>query len=177
MEKALRHADIPMAVKALKAGAVEFLTKPFREQELLDAVRIALDGDRRRRYREQSEHDLHSRFDSLSHREREVMLLVTVGMMNKQVGAKLGIGEVTVKVHRHKVMHKLGAQSFAELVRMADRLGLPQKLEKNGGMKQLDNYQNTAMRQLRRSNTLSTSQWAPIKKSERLDVRALGPGT
>ena len=119
------HGDIPMSVKAMKAGAVEFLTKPLREQELLDAVRVALDRDRERRHRKVTSHDLHSHFDSLSAREREVMTLVTTGMMNKQVAAELGIAEVTVKVHRHHIMKKLDAKAFTDLVRMADALGLP----------------------------------------------------
>jgi FixJ family two-component response regulator len=121
------HGDIPMSVKAMKAGAVEFLTKPLREQELLDAVRVALDRDRERRHRKVIRHDLDSHFDSLSAREREVMTLVTTGMMNKQVAAALGICEVTVKVHRHNVMKKLDAKAFTDLVRMADVLGLPHK--------------------------------------------------
>jgi RNA polymerase sigma factor (sigma-70 family) len=118
------HGDIPMSVKAMKAGAVEFLAKPFREQELLDAVQIALDRDRARRHRKATTHDLRSRFDSLSPREQEVMTLVTAGMMNKQVAAELGITEVTVKVHRHNVMKKLDAKAFTDLVRMADAIGL-----------------------------------------------------
>ena len=119
------HGDIPMSVKAMKAGAVEFLAKPLREQDLLDAVRIALDRDRERRHRKVTSHDLRSHFDSLSAREREVMTLVTTGMMNKQVAAELGIAEVTVKVHRHHIMKKLDAKAFTDLVRMADALGLP----------------------------------------------------
>jgi FixJ family two-component response regulator len=126
------HGDIPMSVKAMKAGAVEFLTKPFREQELLDAVRVALDRDRERRHRKVTMHDLLSRFDSLSLREKEVMTLVTAGMMNKQVAAELGIVEVTVKVHRHNVMKKLDAKAFTDLVRMADALGLTRTIETNG---------------------------------------------
>jgi FixJ family two-component response regulator len=117
------HGDIPMSVKAMKAGAVEFLAKPIREQELLDAVRIALDRDRARRHRQMSTHDLRSRFDSLSPRQQEVMTLAATGMMNKQVAAEIGITEVTVKVHRHNVMKKLDAKAFT-LVRMADALGL-----------------------------------------------------
>jgi FixJ family two-component response regulator len=116
------HGDIPMSVKAMKAGAVEFLTKPLREQELLDAVQVALDRDRERRYRKVTTDDLRSRFDLLSPREREVMTLVTTGMMNKQVAAELGISEVTVKVHRHNLMTKLDAKAFTDLVRMADTL-------------------------------------------------------
>ena len=119
------YGDIPMSVKAMKAGAVEFLTKPLREQDLLDAVRVALNRDRERRYRKVTTHDLRSHFDSLSSREREVMTLVTTGMMNKQVAAELGIAEVTVKVHRHHIMKKLDAKAFTDLVRMADALGLP----------------------------------------------------
>ena len=118
------HGDIPMSVKAMKAGAVEFLTKPLREQELLDAVRVALDRDRERRHRKRTMHDLRSHFDSLSPREREVMTLVTAGMMNKQVAHEIGIVEVTAKVHRHNIMKKLGAKSLPDLVRMADALGL-----------------------------------------------------
>jgi RNA polymerase sigma factor (sigma-70 family) len=126
------HGDIPMSVKAMKAGAVEFLTKPFREQELLDAVRIAPDRDRERRHRKVTRHDLRSHFDSLSPREREVMTLVTAGMMNKQVAAELGISEITVKVHRRNVMKKLDAKAFTDLVRMADALGLPWMIKTNG---------------------------------------------
>ena len=126
------HGDIPMSVRAMKAGAVEFLTKPLREQELLDAVRVALDRDRERRHRKESMDDLRSHFDSLSAREREVMTLVTTGMMNKQVAAALGICEVTVKVHRHNVMKKLDAKAFTDLVRMADALGLPRTIKANG---------------------------------------------
>lgn len=119
------HGDIPMSVKAMKAGAVEFLTKPFREQELLDAVRIALDRDRERRKYDEEMHDLRSRYSALSRREQEVMSLVATGLMNKQVAAEIGLAEVTVKVHRHNIMRKLGAKTLAKLVRMADALGLP----------------------------------------------------
>jgi RNA polymerase sigma factor (sigma-70 family) len=118
------HGDIPMTVKAMKAGAVEFLTKPFRDQDLLDAVRIALDRDRARWNREREARDLRGLFEALSERERKVMALVTAGLMNKQVAAEIGISEVTVKVHRHNIMKKLGARSLAGLVRMADALGL-----------------------------------------------------
>jgi RNA polymerase sigma factor (sigma-70 family) len=111
----------------MKAGAVEFLTKPIREQDLLDAVRVALERDRARREHEQRLQGLRTRFGSLSPREREVMILVVAGRMNKQVAAEIGISEVTVKVHRHNIMQKLGAQSFAHLVRMADRLGIPSR--------------------------------------------------
>ena len=125
------HGDIPMSVKAMKAGAVEFLTKSLREQELLDAVRVALDRDRERRHRKQSAHDLRSRFDTLSTREQEVMTFAAVGMLNKQIAAALGIVEVTVKVHRHNIMKKLHASRFTDLVRMADALGLPRTIETN----------------------------------------------
>lgn len=118
------HGDIPMSVKAMKAGAVEFLTKPVREQDMLDAVRVALDRDRDRRMSEDKLSDLRARFDSLSAREREVVALVTAGQMNKQAAAKIGISEITVKVHRHNAMKKLGARSFVDLVVMADRLGI-----------------------------------------------------
>ena len=117
--------DIPMSVKAMKAGAVEFLTKPIREQDLLDAVRAAIDRDRTRRNSDGKMQDLRTRFDALSAREQEVMSLVASGLMNKQVAAEIGIVEVTVKVHRHNIMKKLGAKSLADLVRMADALGLP----------------------------------------------------
>ena len=121
------HGDIPMTVKAMKAGAVEFLTKPFREQELLDAVRVALQRDRIRRDSEDEIRDLRTRFETLSAREREIVALVTAGLMNKQVAAKLGVSEVTVKVHRHNAMQKLGARSMADLVRIADTLGVSGK--------------------------------------------------
>ena len=121
------HGDIPMTVKAMKAGAVEFLTKPFREQELLDAVRAALQRDRIRRDREDEIRNLRTRFDTLSAREREIVALVTAGLINKQAAAKLGVSEVTVKVHRHNAMQKLGARSVADLVRIADTLGVSGK--------------------------------------------------
>jgi FixJ family two-component response regulator len=116
------HGDIPMSVKAMKAGAVEFLTKPFREQDILDAVRVALDRDNERRREEYRLSDLRTRLETLSPREREVVGLVTLGRMNKQVAAAIGISEITVKVHRHNAMKKLGARSLAELVRIADLL-------------------------------------------------------
>jgi RNA polymerase sigma factor (sigma-70 family) len=118
------HGDIPMTVKAMKAGAVEFLTKPLREQDLLDAVRVALERDHRRRERQMQVHSLQSRYEALSDRERQVMKLVCTGLMNKQVAAQLGVSEVTVKVHRHNLMKKLEARSVADLVRMADTLRL-----------------------------------------------------
>jgi RNA polymerase sigma factor (sigma-70 family) len=116
------HGDIPMTVKAMKAGAVEFLAKPFREQDMLDAVRVALDRDRRRRELQMQMQSLRSRYDALSDREQQVMSRVCAGLMNKQIAAQIGVSEVTVKVHRHNVMKKLDARSLADLVRMADAL-------------------------------------------------------
>ena len=121
------YGDIPMTVKAMKAGAVEFLTKPVREQDLLDAVRAALDRDRSRREFDQETQDLRTRFEGLSTRERQIMTLVTSGLMNKQIAGEIGVSEVTVKVHRHNVMKKLGAKSLADLVRIADLLGVSRK--------------------------------------------------
>jgi FixJ family two-component response regulator len=118
------YGDIPMSVKAMKAGAVEFLTKPLREQDVLDAVRIALEHDRGRRELQTQMQSLRARYEALSHRERQVMKLVCAGLMNKQVAADIGVSEVTVKVHRHNVMKKLIAKSLADLVRMADALGI-----------------------------------------------------
>lgn len=118
------HGDIPMSVRAMKAGAVEFLTKPLREQDLLDAVRVALDRDRSRRDQKLSDSDLRARFDSLTPREQEVMALVTTGLMNKQVAGELDIAEITVKFHRGHIMRKMAAKSVVDLVRMADSLGV-----------------------------------------------------
>jgi FixJ family two-component response regulator len=118
------HGDIPMTVRAMKAGAVEFLTKPLREQDVLDAVGAALDRDRLERQKGRELDDLHGRFDTLSEREREVMTFVIKGFLNKQTAAKVGLSEGTVKVHRHNVMSKLGAKSLPDLVRIADALGI-----------------------------------------------------
>jgi len=118
------HGDIPMSVRAMKAGAVEFLTKPFRDQDLLDAIQQALERDRRARDQRAALDELRSRFVSLTSREREVMKRVVAGLLNKQIGAELVISETTVKIHRHQVMEKMGAGSLPELVRMADRLGI-----------------------------------------------------
>ena len=118
------HGDIPMTVRAMKAGAVEFLTKPFRDQDLLDAVQIALERDKARHRSEDAITALRDKFATLTPREQEVMACVTGGLLNKQVAAAIGITENTVKVHRGNVMRKMGAKSFAELVRMADLLGV-----------------------------------------------------
>jgi FixJ family two-component response regulator len=118
------HGDIPMSVKAMKAGAVEFLTKPFRDQELLDAIQVALNRDRARRQKDEAVSHLRSLYELLTPREREVMALVTEGLMNKQIAGRLNVSEITVKIHRGNAMGKMGARSLAELVRMADDLGL-----------------------------------------------------
>jgi RNA polymerase sigma factor (sigma-70 family) len=116
------HGDIPMSVRAMKAGAVEFLTKPFRDQDLLDAVRIALEKDRERRERKKEVTDLTERFNSLTPREHKVISMVVSGMLNKQIAEQLGTAENTVKVHRSRAMEKMHAQSVAELVKMIDKL-------------------------------------------------------
>jgi FixJ family two-component response regulator len=120
------HGDIPMSVKAMKAGAVDFLQKPFRDQDMLDAVTRALDQDRKRRDGEQAASKLRLLFDSLTRREREVLALVTSGLMNKQIAHQLEVSEITVKIHRGNVMKKMEARSFADLVRMAETLGIRQ---------------------------------------------------
>jgi len=118
------HGDIPMSVRAMKAGAVEFLTKPFREQELLDAIQQALERDRNAREQRAETAELRSRYRRLTPREREVMALVVTGLLNKQVAGELGTSEASVKVHRQHVMEKMRAGSLAALVRMADRVGV-----------------------------------------------------
>jgi FixJ family two-component response regulator len=118
------HGDIPMSVRAMKAGAVEFLTKPLREQDLLDAVRIALERDRARRESEKSVSNLRALFNQLTPREHEVLSLVSAGLMNKQVAGELGVSEIMVKVHRGNVMRKMGAKTLADLVIMAEALGI-----------------------------------------------------
>ena len=121
------HGDVPMTVRAMKAGAIEFLTKPFRDQDLLDAVQVALERDRARRQREGEIATLRERFESLSAREREVVAMVVSGMLNKQIAAEIGITENTVKVHRSRAMEKMQAQSLADLVKMVERLGDPSR--------------------------------------------------
>src|SRR5262245_41748983 len=117
------HGDVPMSVKAIKRGAVEFLTEPVREQELLDAVRMGIERDRERRKQDQATSSLRKRYESLTTREREIMHLVTRGLLNKQVAAELNLSEVTVKVHRGRIMQKMEAKSLADLVRMSDQIG------------------------------------------------------
>jgi RNA polymerase sigma factor (sigma-70 family) len=116
------HGDVPMTVRAMKAGAVEFLTKPFHDQDLLDAIHLALERDRGRRQQEAELAALRERFESLSPREREVVSMVVSGMLNKQIGAQIGTAENTVKVHRSRAMEKMQANSLADLVKMIQRL-------------------------------------------------------
>jgi FixJ family two-component response regulator len=119
------HGDIPMSVRAMKAGAVEFLTKPFHDQELLDAIHIAIERDRERRLEAVLVAELRERYATLTERERQIMTFVVVGRANKQIAAELNLSEMTVKVHRGQVMRKMHAGSLPELVRMADRLDVP----------------------------------------------------
>jgi FixJ family two-component response regulator len=121
------HGDIPMSVRAMKAGAVDFLTKPFRDQDMLDAVTRALDQDRKRREGDQAASRLRKLFESLTKRQSEVLTLVTSGLMNKQIAGQLNVSEITVKIHRGHVMRKMGARSLAELVKMAETLGINKK--------------------------------------------------
>jgi FixJ family two-component response regulator len=116
------HGDIPMTVRAMKAGAVDFLTKPFRDQDMLDAVTAAIERDRNSRSEAKLLSDLHARFMTLTAREREVMALVTAGLMNKQIAAEIGLAEITVKIHRSHIMRKMAAKSLADLVKMAQAL-------------------------------------------------------
>src|SRR3977135_2738191 len=117
------HGDIPMTVKAMKAGAVDFLTKPFRDQDMLDAVAIAIERDRAKRKEEKIVAELRAVFETLTTRERDVLALVASGLMNKQIAAEIGLAEITVKIHRGHLMRKMGARSLPDLVRMAEDLG------------------------------------------------------
>ncbi|MCP3466814.1 MULTISPECIES: response regulator transcription factor [unclassified Bradyrhizobium] len=117
------HGDIPMTVRAMKSGAVDFLTKPVRDQDMLDAVQAAIERDRKRREIEKTVSNVRSRFESLTPRERDVLSLVASGMMNKHVAAELGLAEITVKIYRGQIMRKMGAKSLAELVKMNEALG------------------------------------------------------
>jgi FixJ family two-component response regulator len=118
------HGDIPMSVRAMKGGAIDFLTKPFRDQDMLDAVVTAIERDRKRREAAKIVTELRTLFETLSTREREVLALVSSGLMNKQVAAELGLAEITVKIHRGHIMKKMGARSLADLVRKAEALGI-----------------------------------------------------
>ncbi|MET4039903.1 FixJ family two-component response regulator [Bradyrhizobium sp. RT6a] len=120
------HGDIPMSVRAMKAGAVDFLSKPFRDQDMLDAVTAALERDAQYRAEAATKEDIRAQYETLTAREREVMGHVTAGLMNKQVAALIGLSEITVKIHRGNVMRKMGVRSFADLVRKAEALGVSQ---------------------------------------------------
>ena len=126
------HGDIPMSVQAMKAGAVDFLTKPFRQHEMLQAVTQALAADERRRAGEKTISDLRSLYESLTPREREILALVTAGKMNKVIAAELGVSEITIKVHRSRVMRKMRTRSLADLARIADALGIGSRQSKRG---------------------------------------------
>jgi FixJ family two-component response regulator len=123
------HGDIPMSVRAMKGGAVDFLTKPFRDQDMLDAVAQAIERDRKRRDNDKVLAELRERFESLTSREREIMALVTAGLMNKQVAGELGLSEITVKIHRGHTMRKMGVRSLADLVRAGEALELHQPVK------------------------------------------------
>jgi len=118
------HGDIPMTVRAVKGGAVDFLTKPFRDQDMLDAVTMAIERDRKRRKSDKDVADLQTHFETLTSRERDILALVSSGLMNKQVAAELGLAEITVKIHRGHIMKKMGAKSLADLVMKAETLGI-----------------------------------------------------
>jgi FixJ family two-component response regulator len=118
------HGDIPMSVRAMKGGAVDFLTKPFRDQDMLDAVMVAIERDRKRREADKIVAGLQTHLETLTPREREILALVSSGLMNKQIAAELGLAEITVKIHRGHIMKKMGARSLADLVRKAETLGI-----------------------------------------------------
>jgi FixJ family two-component response regulator len=118
------HGDIPMSVRAMKGGAVDFLTKPFRDQDMLDAVMVAIERDRKRREAAKIVANVQTNFETLTPREREILALVSSGLMNKQIAAELGLAEITVKIHRGHIMKKMGARSLADLVRKAETLGI-----------------------------------------------------
>jgi|ERR1043165_319306 FixJ family two-component response regulator len=148
------HADVPMSVRAMKRGAVEFLTKPVREQDLLDAVRIAIERDRTERQKAKMGGDLRTRLDSLTSREKEVFGLVASGLMNKQIAAEMDIREVTVKVHRGNVMRKMGARSLAALVRMADATGVHPVRQTGASVLAPSAQQNGNLTQFRTNKTV-----------------------
>jgi FixJ family two-component response regulator len=118
------HGDIPMSVRAMKGGAVDFLTKPFRDQDMLDAVTVAIERDRKRRETDKIVTNLQTHFETLTPREREILAFVSSGLMNKQIAAELGLAEITVKIHRGHIMKKMGAKSLADLLRKAETLGI-----------------------------------------------------
>ena len=132
------HGDIPTSVKAMKAGAAEFLTKPFRDEDLLDGIQQCVERDRAARDQRSQAEGLRRRYDSLTAREREVMALVVSGLLNKQIAAQLDLSEITVKVHRSRIMAKMGASSLAVLVRMAERLGNSPALEESNPSRRMN---------------------------------------